>query len=321
MSRFRLLLPLAVLVLLPPPRAAAWGEVGHATVAKLAWDRMTDGQKLKAAALLKSHPHYKLFLAANRQGQPGLSYSTISHRLAQDVQHLLLRFGLVATLRTKRSRVNDRPYTAYEVVLLGIGDVQRFLRTVGIAGREAACAQIERLEPPVGPSTWRDTIPTGPQFWRQLGPATGDANFAEISRRSGVKLKNRRHGRPLCRATVGAVADAYPDPRLHALAYGDVYWDEIASIRPDGEAPVYDLTVPEHANFVANDLVLHNSTLLCQVASRVSSQHGRTLYVTGEESVQQVKMRAERLEVEEFRRGHTSLVEAKLRRERLEEAS
>jgi hypothetical protein len=66
MTRFRLLLPLAVLALLPPPRAAAWGEVGHATVAKLAWDRMTDGQKLKAAALLKSHPHHKLFLAANR---------------------------------------------------------------------------------------------------------------------------------------------------------------------------------------------------------------------------------------------------------------
>src|SRR5256885_11391696 len=51
MTRFRLLLPLAVLALLPPPRAAAWGEVGHATVAKLAWDRMTDGQKLKASTL------------------------------------------------------------------------------------------------------------------------------------------------------------------------------------------------------------------------------------------------------------------------------
>jgi DNA repair protein RadA/Sms len=74
-----------------------------------------------------------------------------------------------------------------------------------------------------------------------------------------------------------------------------VYWDEIASIRPDGEAPVYDLTVPANANFVANDLILHNSTLLCQVASKAASQHGRTLYVTGEESVQQVKMRAERL--------------------------
>jgi DNA repair protein RadA/Sms len=231
----------------------------------------------------------------SHHGQPGVCYSTISPRLAQDVQHLLLRFGLVARLRTKRSRVNHRPYTAYEVVLLGIGDVQRFLRTIGIAGREAACEQIERMERPAGPSTWRDTIPTGPQFWRQLGPATGDANFAQISRRAGIKLKNRRHERPLCRATVAAVADAFPDTRLRALAHGDVYWDEIASIHPDGEAPVYDLTIPRAANFVANDLIVHNSTLLCQVASKVASQHGRTLYVTGEESVQQVKMRAERL--------------------------
>src|SRR5436190_1527620 len=35
--------------------------------------------------------------------------------------------------------------------------------------------------------------------------------------------------------------------------------------------------------------------LLSQVASQVASKHGRTLYVTGEECVQQVKMRAERL--------------------------
>ena len=121
----------------------------------------------------------------NRQGQPGLSYSTISPRLAQDVQHLLLRFGLVATLRTKPSRVNDRPYTAYEVGLLGIGDVQRFLKLVGIDGRGVARQQIEAMEPPGGPSTWRDTIPTGQQFWRRLGPATGSASFAEILSPSG----------------------------------------------------------------------------------------------------------------------------------------
>jgi DNA repair protein RadA/Sms len=231
----------------------------------------------------------------NRQGQPGISYSTISHRLAEDVQHLLLRFGLVATLRTKPSRVSGRPYTAYEVVLLGVRNVQYFLGTIGMMGREAAREQIAAMESERGPSTQRDTIPTGPRFWEQLREATGGTTYAEISSRTGVKVKNRRHERPLCRATIAAVADAFPHPRLQALAYGDVYWDEITSVRPAGEAPVYDLTVPGKANFVANDLIVHNSTLLLDAASRISSKHGTTLYVTGEESVQQVKLRAERL--------------------------
>jgi replicative DNA helicase len=43
------------------------------------------------------------------------------------------------------------------------------------------------------------------------------------------------------------------------LAQSDVYWDEIISIESDGEAEVYDLSVDELHNFVAGDIVVHNS--------------------------------------------------------------
>jgi replicative DNA helicase len=46
---------------------------------------------------------------------------------------------------------------------------------------------------------------------------------------------------------------------LERLAHSDVYWDAIAVIRPDGEEPVYDLTVPGNENFVAGNIVVHNS--------------------------------------------------------------
>ena len=46
---------------------------------------------------------------------------------------------------------------------------------------------------------------------------------------------------------------------LSALASSDVYWDEIISIEPGGEEDVYDLTVPGPSNFVANDIIVHNS--------------------------------------------------------------
>ena len=38
-----------------------------------------------------------------------------------------------------------------------------------------------------------------------------------------------------------------------------MYWDEIASIESDGEEEVYDLTVDGLHNFVAGDIVAHNS--------------------------------------------------------------
>lgn len=43
------------------------------------------------------------------------------------------------------------------------------------------------------------------------------------------------------------------------VTMNDVYWDEIISIQPDGEAEVYDLTVEGLHNFVAGDIIVHNS--------------------------------------------------------------
>ena len=42
----------------------------------------------------------------------------------------------------------------------------------------------------------------------------------------------------------------------------DITWDAVASIEPLGEQETYDLTVPGDHNFVANDIVVHNSALM-----------------------------------------------------------
>ncbi|WP_297890172.1 replicative DNA helicase, partial [Sulfurihydrogenibium sp.] len=43
------------------------------------------------------------------------------------------------------------------------------------------------------------------------------------------------------------------------LANSDIYWDKIVEIKYIGEEEVYDMTVPEVHNFVANDIIVHNS--------------------------------------------------------------
>lgn len=231
----------------------------------------------------------------NRYGQPGISYSTISERLALDIQHLLLRFGFVSRLRTKTSQVRGHAYTAYEIQMLGRSDVQRFLKEIGIWGRAEAKARVEKLPAADLPSTQFDTIPTGLAFWEHLRKVTAGAPFKRVSATAGVTLHYHREERPLTRGTVCALAAAYASPYLTRLAEGDVYWDEIESITPSGEEHVYDLSVPGNANFVANDLIVHNSTLLLQMAAMQAQSIGRVLYISGEESVQQTKMRAERL--------------------------
>jgi replicative DNA helicase len=63
----------------------------------------------------------------------------------------------------------------------------------------------------------------------------------------------------MSRDRASRVAQIVNSSDLLNLAKSDVYWDEVVSIEADGEEEVYDLTVPELHNFVANDLIVHNS--------------------------------------------------------------
>ncbi len=53
----------------------------------------------------------------------------------------------------------------------------------------------------------------------------------------------------------------------------EIYFDQIVSIVPTGSKPVYDLTVNETSNFVANDVVVHNTSLALNIAENAAIEH------------------------------------------------
>jgi len=61
------------------------------------------------------------------------------------------------------------------------------------------------------------------------------------------------------RDTLGRIALACRSKKLQTLAESDIYWDTITSITPAGHEMTYDLTVPDTHNFIANDIIVHNS--------------------------------------------------------------
>jgi replicative DNA helicase len=67
---------------------------------------------------------------------------------------------------------------------------------------------------------------------------------------------------------------------LAALASRDVYWDEIVGITVDGQAEVFDLTVPGPSNFVAGGFIPHNS--IEQDADTVMLLHRPEMYEPGQ---------------------------------------
>nr|WP_244880584.1 DnaB-like helicase C-terminal domain-containing protein [Thermus parvatiensis] len=55
------------------------------------------------------------------------------------------------------------------------------------------------------------------------------------------------------------MAKALDAQALEYLATSDIYWDKVVSIEAAGEEEVFDLTVPGPHNFVANNIIVHNS--------------------------------------------------------------
>ena len=76
-----------------------------------------------------------------------IGYTTISERLARDVQHLLLRFGISSCIRTlKRDVYEGTEKVAREVRITDQRSLARFAMTIRIPGKEDKLGEvIERL--------------------------------------------------------------------------------------------------------------------------------------------------------------------------------
>ena len=190
---------------------------------------------------------------------PAVYYASASKELATGVQYLLLRCGILSTLRRVPQR---RGRTQYHVAIQGAPMQLRFLREIGSYGKRGILIPtlITHLKSII-PNTNTDTIPR--EVWDlYVNPARERAGlswrgFAEEmgTAYNGTALRTTAISRP----RLERIASVLADETLARLSASDVYWDEIASITEEGKETVYDATVPEYHNFLANNVIVHNS--------------------------------------------------------------
>jgi replicative DNA helicase len=131
--------------------------------------------------------------------QTGITYTTASKRFAQELQHLLLRFGIIAEIRE--------------------------LEHAACEGTTRTVLQIRITDP--------------------------------------VSVE-------VLTCQIGILGQGGADLDMGGRTSSGIYWDDVVSIEPAGEGRVYDLEVPGDHNFVAADLIVHNSTLVTNIATHVA---------------------------------------------------
>jgi replicative DNA helicase len=188
-------------------------------------------------------------------------YATSSEQLGRDVQSLLLRSGITARLAQVPQRAGGRPH--WHVNVSGSPDLRKFLLEVWAVGdrRERAAMAVANAVGIRQPVTNRDVIPR--EAWDDLvRPAMREANVTTRGLQAEIGMSycgSTLYKTNLGRERAARVADVVGSDRLRRLATSDVYWDRIDSITADGECDVFDLTVDRLHNFVAENVIVHNS--------------------------------------------------------------
>ncbi len=193
-------------------------------------------------------------------------YATSSERMARQMQHLCLRLGIISRLR-KVTFPYKEGRTGWQLFITGYENLLAFAQTVGaylMSDKNRAALAALLAERPARVIGTKDIVPVAAkELVRSAKEQTG-ITWLALNAESGIAQRefypaHTATKRGFTRQTMSRLADYFDDPAMRRLSDNDVYWDEIVGIEYIGEKQTYDLEVPGSHNFVANDIIVHNS--------------------------------------------------------------
>jgi len=195
-----------------------------------------------------------------------LNYVSQSFTLIKQVQHLLLRMGIVAQLSTTARNSNKH----YALHLVSHEHVQTFLETIGISGKQQQIGQALALLKkskagkqeylPASVCDYVQALSKGYSWQHIYTDAAQKADQTSVDLdelKQAIALIQRKC---VTRHTAGVFARIFNDSYLQSMSESQLYWDRIVSIEATGQKQVYDLSVPQLHNFIAQDICVHNTT-------------------------------------------------------------
>lgn len=205
-------------------------------------------------------------------GQVQLGYATVSKKLARQVQHLLLRFGIIAKLKYKSVKYKQEIHHLWQLDITDALSLQILINEIGVFGKEDTLQKVKPVLNTMRYQANTDLIPI--EFGHDLTTDKDNQSWKNLTQAAGMNSSNIHAGsRTPTRERLLKLATAIDCQSLQNLATNDIYWDKITAIEFVGKKQVYDLTIPETHNFVANDICVHNTAFGLELARKMAEIH------------------------------------------------
>jgi replicative DNA helicase len=206
-------------------------------------------------------------------GYPRIEFAVASEGLAEDMHHALVRFGIVAKLWKKKDR-------CWRVEITEPASVRRYQTQIGWIGEKSRRFTGEL------PSRRANVGHLSKEIWADVRFAAQHRGLTlmDVARRAGephseVRGFNPHTSRGLPSARLAAYAEVLNEVGLRQIASDEIYWDEIVSIEATGEHQVYDLTVPDTNNFIAQDILVHNTSFALNVGLHAALENKKSIAI------------------------------------------
>lgn len=186
--------------------------------------------------------------------RPEIGFATSSKSLAVDIKHLLLRFGILANLQTKKQKYKGKEKIIYQLmihrreslILFGM-DIRMFGADTAIEAVLSVAEETEMVE---------HTVPK--EVWNYIEEERREKKMTK-AQVAGGRDERLRTGVAPTLSKIKTYADNLESAFLYDLARADVVWEEVTDIIPMGKQQTYDVFVPETHNLVVEDILVHNT--------------------------------------------------------------
>ena len=209
-----------------------------------------------------------------------ITISSASEQLISDIQHLLLRLGIISRVRYKSALLKEKRFDSWSLAILNIQSKRLFWQTVGkymVGKRKRSLDAWHEIYRNGKYNPNDDLLPV--QAWDHVNQERLKSRKSWYAIRNACTIASD-HKREISRDKMLAIGNFLLSPTLVDAATSDLYWDRIVKIELAGEEETFDLTMDGEPNFVANDIVAHNSFAYLVPAALFAKQNNTRVVVS-----------------------------------------
>ncbi|MEF8800903.1 MAG: LAGLIDADG family homing endonuclease [Halolamina sp.] len=194
-------------------------------------------------------------VCGREDGGSSVQFSTVCDRLADQVQLMLESYGVRSRTRVRDRRGTYEREDGYEIESTSLqthlaiygAELDTYADRIGFGSttKSKALSEIAGDAPRRG-----EQLPVGDALLRADG--AGGAFYQDLNR--GDDPSRERAREMLGDRELGDIESI-----IEEAVEADLVWDEVTAAEDSGEKELFDLTVPETHNFLANGVVTHNT--------------------------------------------------------------